>query len=108
MPTFNLPVKVFSTYVEVILRADRKIDSIYSILHVCGGDPKQAFNIFGPFRILHVCGGDPLGFDDSWAKKAVFSTYVEVILETPKETISLVSILHVCGGDPWLMRKLMN
>ena len=50
--------------------------------------------------ILHVCGGDPLGFDDSWAKKAVFSTYVEVILETPKETISLVSILHVCGGDP--------
>ena len=58
--------------------------------------------------ILHVCGGDPLGFDDSWAKKAVFSTYVEVILETPKETISLVSILHVCGGDPWLMRKLMN
>ena len=51
-------------------------------------------------RILHVCGGDPLGFDDSWAKKAVFSTYVEVILTITPTAGYKVSILHVCGGDP--------
>ena len=50
--------------------------------------------------ILHVCGGDPLGFDDSWAKKAVFSTYVEVILTITPTAGYKVSILHVCGGDP--------
>ena len=50
--------------------------------------------------ILHVCGGDPLGFDDSWAKKAVFSTYVEVILFKVLLLHFRKGILHVCGGDP--------
>ena len=33
--------------------------------------------------------------------KAVFSTYVEVILSQFNFTVKNICILHVCGGDPW-------
>ena len=39
--TAPLAIRVFSTYVEVILSMADQIAARNSILHVCGGDPKQ-------------------------------------------------------------------
>ena len=73
-------IKVFSTYVEMILPL-----SIFHSLLV---------------GILHVCGDDPEATAVLAATKEVFSTYVEMILRKSNNWKSLNSILHVCGDDP--------
>ena len=93
-------VKVFSTYVEVIL-----VPCIVGllrnrILHVCGGDPKQA----GSTR--YIWRYSPRmwrwsSYNRTYAlEEPVFSTYVEVILLLFLYPILFLCILHVCGGDP--------
>ena len=92
--------EVFSTYVEVILTGVSLLDTIKSILHVCGGDPYQstsmaAYHKYSPrmwrwsryqyYQVQHL---------------EVFSTYVEVILFLHPACSCDQRILHVCGGDP--------
>ena len=71
---------VFSTCVEVIPSSFKSGQLNFSILHVCGGDPKvlddkQIEEAYSPrvWRWSHPKM-------DSWALNAVFSTCVEVIL----------------------------
>ena len=50
--------------------------------------------------ILHVCGGDPMQAYNQHIAQMVFSTYVEVILASREYLVDVAGILHVCGGDP--------
>ena len=45
MALYQGSFSVFSTYVEVILEETKKLVSLMSILHVCGGDPKSVANM---------------------------------------------------------------
>ena len=91
---------VFSTYVEVILNMNSSRNTVFGILHVCGGDPVPV-----GFKTL-IASYSPRMW--RWSSKLirncliffVFSTYVEVILISGTETADFSSILHVCGGDP--------
>ena len=56
--------------------------------------------------ILHVCGGVPYWAKRDKAERAVFSTYVEVILTEQKLNQFQTCILHVCGGDPVSSRQM--
>ena len=73
-------VRVFSTYVEVILSSADLKTIANSILHVCGGDPIWHINR----RIINRYS--PRMWRWSWTYRgiskcpSVFSTYVEVIL----------------------------
>ena len=75
-----LVLGVFSTYVEVILLYGAITGPCKSILHVCGGDPRQRDSDVKSERY------SPRMWRWSWAdidfenKIIVFSTYVEVIL----------------------------
>ena len=93
-------LRVFSTYVEVILIAFASRHSAWCILHVCGGDP----------HVYHARKGSSLYSPRMWRwsptchhhcrLEEVFSTYVEVILRSSSSKSSSSRILHVCGGDP--------
>ncbi len=93
-------IKVFSTYVEVILQWNTSGASMRCILHVCGGDPNWhwvglTYHRYSPrmWRWSYIIPSSP-------KIKWVFSTYVEVIL-APLITFAVTfCILHVCGGDP--------
>ena len=98
-----LPVLwVFSTYVEVILRAIYEALRQDSILHVCGGDPHT------PTRPLAHLEYSPRMWRWSFCscktanKGVVFSTYVEVILAVWTSSGMVKRIHHVCGGDPYV------
>ena len=96
---------VFSTYVEVIPHVHHNHEKRPCILHVCGGDPKEVAEhqgalLYSPrmwrwsYSICHI-----------GLRYPVFSTYVEVILNSTLITNFNNSILHVCGGDP---RRRLN
>ena len=91
---------VFSTCVEVIL-SDRAIPFLlFSILHVCGGDPNLmrycvCLCLYSP----RVWRWSSYIWKD-WRYWRVFSTCVEVILMDVSKKRPQPSILHVCGGDP--------
>ena len=92
--------RVFSTHVEVILLLKIAKMRFLSILHVCGGDPRNT---------IYICD-QPKYSPRMWrwsyhASSAihtitVFSTYVEVIPRYTRGCPSHIRILHVCGGDP--------
>ena len=73
-------LKVFSTYVEMILVQTAASSRTRGILHVCGDDPAIQFSM----ELTHI----------------VFSTYVEMIPITKQVIIAKKCILHVCGDDP--------
>ena len=93
---------VFSTYVEVILKALKRLRDKNSILHVCGGDPSKWLNswMITPYspRMWRWSRSRP----KINIRELVFSTYVEVIPSLTFFLVSNVCILHVCGGDPIL------
>ena len=103
---FHLNQKVFSTYVEVILKHGGQKGDKASILHVCGGDPTPWNNLV--FGTLY----SPRMWRWSWIDVLflvvflVFSTYVEVILVVGFWIHVKRRILHVCGGDPAIGREL--
>ena len=73
---------VFSTYVEVILYQVKAANLRNGILHVCGGDPELAktFFAFVPYSPrMWRWSYFPYFFRKS---QSVFSTYVEVILNS--------------------------
>ena len=94
---------VFSTYVEVILGIYTGDISEVSVLHVCGGDPTSTwFSAKMPKcspRMWRWSLMKRYEFHDL----GVFSTYVEVILESSFLRYLLGGVLHVCGGDPWTL-----
>ena len=99
-PKAEAQIKVFSTYVEVILFTRLHKRDWNSILHVCGGDPNKLW------KAVTDCKYSPRMWRWSCHKFshstriAVFSTYVEVIpWIAPPEALPFC-ILHVCGGDP--------
>ena len=51
---------VFSTYVEMILLNDSVWYILFSVLHVCGDDPKGGVKMDSKRSVLHVCGDDPI------------------------------------------------
>ena len=93
-------VRVFSTYVEVIL-INRTLSMFeYGILHVCGGDPAPTLissseSKYSPRMWRWSC---PISVVSKFIW--VFSTYVEVILLSSSFAVEHFCILHVCGGDP--------
>ena len=91
---------VFSTYVEVILTTWLLMMAKKRILHVCGGDPSlyksDLINCWYSPRMWRW-SSKRLGFASD---KTVFSTYVEVILNSSNLCVYRSRILHVCGGDP--------
>ena len=75
-----LVMQVFSTYVEVILKAKVKEQDHFCILHVCGGDPWLHIIFKLKYRYsprMWRWSSINFGMDPS---NVVFSTYVEVIL----------------------------
>ena len=99
------PFLVFSTCVEVILTCLCIKSRWYSILHVCGGDPKfvnheRSHKAYSPrvwrWSLDHIT---------CWPSFLVFSTCVEVILMKLRHWCKYFRILHVCGGDPRTTNK---
>ena len=91
---------VFSTYVEVILEPTGFQHNPWSILHVCGGDPKRVIATqtdiqYSPRMWRWSCINAK-----TLALTNVFSPYVEVIPTQSGMRITKSCILHVCGGDP--------
>ena len=101
-------VKVFSTYVEVILRAMDSISIPTGILHVCGGDPNSGVVGYTGIEYSPRMWRWSRVFTWSHRNFSVFSTYVEVILAFLRRVQALGSILHVCGGDPSFCSKSRN
>ena len=95
-------LKVFSTYVEVILNSFRLCTMSMCFLHVCGGDPNLvSLTLTSPaFSPRMWRWSSFLGC--TLKPSCVFSTYVEVILYTRLERLERLGFLHVCGGDPTL------
>ena len=92
--------EVFSTYVEMILISITMVFRPWSILHVCGDDPKSCANIpcqklYSPrmwrWSYIHA---------SKYMQDMVFSTYVEMILILTRWLVVNTCILHVCGDDP--------
>ena len=98
--TSTLILWVFSTYVEVILPSFKLGLSDTGVLHVCGGDPNT--HVLIPQRIK--CSPRMWRWSRPNARRlherAVFSTYVEVILDCISPESKQQCVLHVCGGDP--------
>ena len=91
---------VFSTYVEVIPILSNFRGWGWSFLHVCGGDPGRRACLtlqtaFSPR--MWRWSQDEKNYD---VLVNVFSTYVEVILESRTIHQWCLGFLHVCGGDP--------
>ena len=57
--------------------------------------------------ILHVCGGDPIKQTFIFTNHVVFSTYVEVILQSFYLVMIKTGILHTCGGDPLIWSQVV-
>ena len=103
-----LSLKVFSTYVEVILDIYLFGGNGDGFLHVCGGDP----------RIEHLITHNELFSPRMWRwswthgslalSLKVFSTYVEVIPNSLNSVLSRSGFLHVCGGDPEPTTAIIN
>ena len=102
--------RVFSTYVEMILKSNSVESISCGILHVCGDDPHAS-----PYKAnAHQYSPRMWRWSSRSAsaaeKGAVFSTYVEMILLIAIKGPSASSILHVCGDDPgrclWTISKL--
>ena len=76
---FNKPVRVFSTYVEMILKEGRNKTVTVSILHVCGDDPPT--NTGGKSILMYSprMWRWSLSILPSIINVMVFSTYVEMI-----------------------------
>ena len=91
---------VFSTYVEVILNKEVRQENMHSILHVCGGDPKNGEREADFIRYSPRMWRWSYGTFWDFLAGVVFSTYVEVILHKTTSYYSRQGILHVCGGDP--------
>ena len=99
---------VFSTYVEVILELFTWPKALAGFLHVCGGDPTHSLGLTNhlPFS--------PRMWRWSWKlsirfqKTQVFSTYVEVILNSKLSINVLPGFLHVCGGDPHVITDYLK
>ena len=91
---------VFSTYVEVIPRIIWSPILLLSILHVCGGDPRNVYKPRFEFEYSPRMWRWSLMNPETQFQSLVFSTYVEVILKTLLMLKSKNRILHVCGGDP--------
>ena len=91
---------VFSTYVEVILKYTFFLMVASRFLHVCGGDPE----IIASYNNLSEFSPRMWRWSLLQAQQLttviVFSTYVEVILTSDKNTLINLRFLHVCGGDP--------
>ena len=93
---------VFSTYVEVIPDQQARDLEALRILHVCGGDPKDALqklvkSMYSPRMWRWSRSNQP-----NQSRYLVFSTYVEVILCQITTKMIGFGILHVCGGDPFI------
>ena len=92
--------EVFSTYVEVIPFGTCIWVASYSVLHVCGGDPKWLpKSILSPWCSPRMWRWSYTPEHFAWLK-AVFSTYVEVIPRSVQKLSLNRRVLHVCGGDP--------
>ena len=99
---YVIPFAVFSTYVEMILTAQKLIIIKQCVLHVCGDDPTTGFLM----NLFNTCSPRmwrwSLGYFFAEAHSNVFSTYVEMILALMQTKKLLPSVLHVCGDDPTL------
>ena len=94
-------ILVFSTYVEMILATQLTLQLKASILHI-------VIQIIKLQSILHVCGDDPSKSLLLSNFLAVFSTYVEMILDYTIEYNGKTSILHVCWDDPCTWIRCSN
>ena len=98
--------KIFSTYVEVFLSRKRRRISRRDFLHVCGGVSycllcKVCFKKFSPrmWRCFFIQEDPPL-------ERVIFSTYVEVFLDSCNARLRCADFLHVCGGVSRLEKML--
>ena len=79
-----------------------------SILHTCGGDPKNMDILFKrQLYSPHMWRWSRTQMQPE-THNMVFSTHVEVILPIFSINPSARSILHTCGGDPNRIISIMN
>ena len=97
---FHVLLKIFSTYVEVILHPLKEFKYEIYFLHVCGGDPTALSTFTSEKRFSPRMWR--WSYMQAWISLHlfIFSTYVEVI-PWPKSLRKWPkNFLHVCGGDP--------
>ena len=92
---------VFSTYVEVILKFVTVVLWRDRILHVCGGDPHRMLHFHYHEQYSPRMWRWSLPLKSSPISITIFSTHVEVILQSFYLVMIKTGILHTCGGDPF-------
>ena len=85
---------------EVILPLNLDKSFKVSILHVCGGDPRDVTNTANAMAYSPRMWRWSLPPQHGKSMAVVFSTYVEVIPALNLLNLQYDGILHVCGGDP--------